>query len=270
MTDSHAAPLYDNIGVNYDATRRADPYLTERLAHHLGLQGGRRYLDIACGTGNYTSALAASGGYWYGLDLSMGMLRSARSKGSGLRLVRGDAAAMPFPDRNFDGAVCTMALHHLPHLAPVFREAFRVLRGGRLVIFSSTCEQMINYWLNEYFPIAMARSTEQMPSIATVSGALEQTGFLVEEVELYEVQPDLQDLFLYAGKHKPELYLDETVRRGISTFSSLADPVELENGCARLRRDVESGYINEVIESYRSGEGDYLFIVASRPEAVQQ
>ena len=267
MTDSHAAPLYDNIGVNYDATRHADPYLAGRLVHHLALRDQGLYLDIACGTGNYTSALSASGGTWYGLDLSLGMLRTALRKDSSLHLVRGDAAAMPFPDRSFDGAVCTMALHHLPHLEPVFSEALRVLQRGNLVIFASSRDQVATYWLNEYFPVAMAISTEQMPSTASVLDALEQTGFLVEEVELYEVQPDLQDLFLYAGKYKPELYLDETIRRGMSTFSTLIDPVELENGCARLQRDVESGHINEVIETYRSDEGDYLFIVASRREA---
>ena len=265
MSNSPSEPLYDNIGVHYDSTRRADPYLTERLAHHIGLQSGRSYLDIACGTGNYTSVLAAAGGSWHGLDVSMGMLGTARRKDGSLRLVRGDAAAMPFTDRSFDGIVCTMALHHLPHLEPVFSEALRVLRLGNLVIFASTRDQVATYWLNEYFPVAMAQSTEQMPTTASVLDALEQAGFLVEEVELYEVQPDLQDLFLYAGKHKPEFYLDETVRRGMSTFSTLIDPVELETGCARLRQDVESGHINEVIESYLSDEGDYLFVVASRP-----
>lgn len=265
MSSSDATPLYDSIGVNYDATRRADPYLTERLAHHIDLQGVRRYLDIACGTGNYTSVLAASGGSWHGLDLSMGMLRTARRKDDSLRLVRCDAAAMPFSDRSFDGIVCTMALHHLPQLEPVFSEALRVLDRGNLVIFTGTRDQVATYWLYEYFPVAMAQSTEQMPTTASVTDALEQAGFLVKEVELYEVQPDLQDLFLYAGKRKPQLYLDETVRRGMSTFSTLIDPVELETGCARLRQDVDSGHINEVIESYLSDKGDYLFVVASRP-----
>ena len=128
------------------------------------------------------------------------------------------------PTCSFDGAVCTMALHHLPDLAPVFHETRRVLQAGRLVIFTSTCEQLAGYWLNEYFPVAMARSTEQMPSMAVVLRTLGEAGFTVDTVEPYGVRPDLQDLFLYAGKHRPELYLSETMRRGISTFSTLSDP----------------------------------------------
>lgn len=264
MFSSSAAPLYDSIGVNYDSTRRADPYLTERLARHVNQRGDGRYLDIACGTGNYTVVLSAVGGRWHGLDLSPGMLRTARRKSRHVRLVRGDAAVLPFRDGCFDGAVCTMALHHLPELAPVFREAFRVLRHGRLVIFTSTSDQMAGYWLNEYFPVAMARSTEQMPSMASVLAALADAGFTVDTVERYDVCPDLQDLFLYAGKHRPELYLSETVRRGISTFSSLIDQAELEEGCVRLQRDIESGAIKQVAEKYRNHGGDYAFIVATK------
>ncbi len=265
MSSSNAAPLYDNIGVNYDVTRRADPYLTERLARHVGLQNGRRYLDIACGTGNYTAQLAARGGCWYGLDLSSGMLRSARSKSRDIHLVWGDAAAFPFADLSFDGAACTMALHHLPDLMPVFCETHRVLRQGRLAIFTSTCEQLDNYWLNEYFPIAMERSAAQMPPTDSVLGALNESGFTLTHMENYYVRPDLQDLFLYAGKHRPELYLSDTIRRGISTFSTLADQAELEEGCARLQRDIESGSIRQVTEKYRNNGGDYVFIVASKP-----
>ncbi|CAI8007902.1 Demethylmenaquinone methyltransferase [Geodia barretti] len=264
MTDSHAVPLYDNIGVNYDATRQADPYLTARLAHHLGLKDQGQYLDIASGTGNYTTELAKLGGCWHGLDLSSGMLRLAGRKNSQICYLRGNSVALPFRDLSFDGAICTMALHHFARLLPVFCKANRVLRHGRLVIFTGTREQMAAYWLNEYFPIAMARSTAQMPTLESVLEALRDTGFSSVQAETYEVQPDLKDLFLYSGKHRPEIYLSDAVRRGISTFSTLADPEELESGCARLQQDIDSGKITEVAESFRHEGGDYVFVVASK------
>ena len=171
---------------------------------------------------------------------------------------------MPFRDNSFDGAICTMALHHLASLLPVFRETFRVIARGRLVIFTATAEQMRGYWLNEYFPVAMSRSTTQMPSLDVVLDSLTGAGFTLECTEKYDVLPDLQDLFLYAGKERPEFYLDEEMRRGISTFSTLSDPEELAAGCQRLSRDVASGRINEVAESYRNDGGDYIFVVAAR------
>jgi hypothetical protein len=60
------------------------------------------------------------------------------------------------------------------------------------------------------------------------------------------------------------MYLSESVRRGISTFASLADPFEVETGCQRLRADTQSGRIYQVIQGYRHDQGDYLFIVAAK------
>ena len=62
--------LYDQIADGYDTTRRADPTIVRRLAAYLALAPGRRYLDVGCGTGNYTAALAALGGVWHGVDSS--------------------------------------------------------------------------------------------------------------------------------------------------------------------------------------------------------
>jgi hypothetical protein len=44
------------------------------------------------------------------------------------------------------------------------------------------------------------------------------------------VPKDPIDLFLYAGKHKPSIYLDARVRGGIATFAALAEATEVETG----------------------------------------
>src|SRR5688500_1093227 len=67
-------PLYDRIGTHYDVTRRADPYLVERLSHHLGGEPTGTYLDLACGTGNYTVAVAHTGRRMHGIDQSQRMI----------------------------------------------------------------------------------------------------------------------------------------------------------------------------------------------------
>lgn len=46
--------IYNELGNNYDTTRKPDPEITATLAAHLQIETGGRYLDIACGTGNYT------------------------------------------------------------------------------------------------------------------------------------------------------------------------------------------------------------------------
>jgi SAM-dependent methyltransferase len=256
--------LYDRIGQGYDATRRADPAIVGRLIDYLGAEPAGTYLDVACGTGNYTAALAAAGIRICGLDRSARMLQAAREKRASLGWLIGDAVALPFRAGTFSGAVCTLALHHFRSLAPVFREVRRVLGRGRLVLFTGDAEQMRGYWLNEYFPVAMARSIEQMPAREQVVQALRDAGFGDVRTEPYVVAPDLQDRFLYSGKHRPEMYLDPRVRAGISTFSVLANPDEVEAGCQRLEADVQSGRIAEVMAAYRHDRGDYLFVVADR------
>lgn len=255
---------YDRIGIGYETTRRADPYITSRLLSLLDLQPGDRCLDVACGTGNYTTALAASGLRMVGVDLSEYMVSQARRKTPQIPWHLGDAAALPFADGSFDGALCTLAIHHFHDRPAAYRAMHRVLRGGRLVIFTASHAQIRGYWLNAYFPVALEKSMDQMPDVPVVAEGLRAAGFRSIVTESYAVRSDLQDFFLQSGKHRPEIYLDPRVRAGISTFALFGEPLEMETGCRRLADDIATGRINDVIASYENPHGDYMFLVAER------
>lgn len=264
MSLDSTTSLYDNIGQGYDTTRRADSYITSRLAQHLSIVNDGMYLDVACGTGNYTMTLASQGGRWHGIDQSGHMLQIAKQKSKTITWHQADVTAQPFSDGMFMGALCTLAIHHFGDLLKVFKEIYRVIAHGRIVIFTATPEQMYGYWLNEYFPHAMAKSIEQMPALDRVQKNLIEAGFQLILVEPYEIQMDLQDFFLYSGKFSPEIYLSESVRRGISTFTSLANAEEIKAGCKRLSADISSCRIADVMETYKHDKGDYLFVVAGK------
>ncbi len=204
-------------------------------------------MDIACGTGNYTAALAGQSGQWHGVDSSATMLRQALGKTQTVQWFLADAAGLPFGDGHFAGVTCVLAIHHFPSLEPIFREVHRVLDQGRFVIFTAGPEQLRGYWLNHYFPQAMSKSIQQMPDLDLVRSALTSAGFSRTDAETYSVRPDLEDLFLYSGKHKPKMYLSQEVRSGISTFANLAEPVEVARGCKRLAQDIRSGRIAQVV-----------------------
>jgi SAM-dependent methyltransferase len=257
-----AVALYDLIGEAYDATRRPEPAIALRLIHHLGKLRAGRCLDVACGTGNYTAALAKAGLRMYGLDHSWRMILAARRKQEGLPWLLGQVDSLPFLDGAFDAAVCTLAIHHFPSLTSAFSEVFRVIQPGRFVLFTATPEQMQGYWLNEYFPDAMAKSITQMPDLGQVFLELHRAGFSSVRTEPYKVAADPEDLFLYSGKHRPELYLDARVRAGISTFAALAEASEVQAGCERLAHDIQSGRIADVVSAYRNEGGDYIFVIA--------
>lgn len=257
-------PLYDHIGSAYDTTRQADPEITSRLRNHLQAPNGSKVLDIACGTGNYTTALENTNLHMTGCDISNEMLKQAKEKSKTIIWEEADVMKLPYKNNIFDGVTCTLSIHHFGSLLTPFQEAYRVLNKGRFVVFTSSPEQMNNYWLKEYFPNAIKKSAEQMPDINDVCNTLREVGFNVVGCETFLIQPNLKDFFLYSGKYKPEIYLDEKVRSGISTFTNLASKKEVEEGCKRIKKDVETKKIEDVLNKYSSYLGDYVYVVAEK------
>lgn len=255
---------YDQIADGYDATRRADPFLVSSLSRHLGIEPQGRYLDVGCGTGNYTVALAKQGGVWHGVDCSLAMLDAARRKNPSVRWQIAQAARLPFCGYTFSGVICTLAIHNFGDLTAPFQSIHRVMAEGPFVILTSTSEQVSRYWLHEYFPLALRNVVDQMHRHDSIYAALGTAGFERVESEPYDIREDLQDLFLYSGKNRPVLYLDATVRARISGLSRWADAAEIEKGCHRLESDIRSGRIDEVRKKFEHDGGDYLFMIAHK------
>lgn len=256
---------YDSIGKGYNTTRKADPWITGRLSLLLNARSGGKYLDIGCGTGNYTIALAGSGLTFFGVDPSQRMMDEAKAGESSVQWKQGSAESIPFGNRFFDGAIATLTMHHWTGMEAAFAELVRVMKPqARLVVFTSTPDQMKGYWLNEYFPVMLHDSIAQMPSQERITEALRSTAFVVEKTEKYFVRPDLEDGFLYIGKTDPERYFDENIRKGISSFAALAHQQEVNTGLMKLRSDMETGNFESVRAKYENDRGDYLFLVLKK------
>ncbi len=256
---------YDDIGVNYNATRKADDYLVKRLLANLNPKSNGLYLDIGCGTGNYTSKLQEEGFNFIGVDPSKEMLEKAKLQNPNIDWKIGHAEYLNLNSESIDGIIGSLTIHHWKDLEKGFKELHRVLRNdGNLVIFTSTPKQMTGYWLNHYFPKMMKDSMLQMPSLKIIKNIMNQTGFASIKTELYSIKPDLKDFFLYNGKHNPNLYLNSKVRHGISSFSSLANTEEIEAGLNQLKKDIATQKIDDIIKSYENNLGDYLFIIATK------
>lgn len=254
---------YNNIGVNYNQTRKADPYLTSQLLKHLNPNKDGLYLDIGCGTGNYTNEFQKRDFNFIGIDPSIEMLQKAQAQNKNIQWKIGTAEKTDLAQQSIDGIIGTLTIHHWTNLARAFSELAYVLKpNGKIVIFTSTPQQMKGYWLNHYFPKMLEDSMVQMPTFEEVKDAMNLAGLKISSTEIYNIQPDLQDQFLYCGKQNPELYFDESIRHGISSFSALANKNEVENGLRKLRADIDNGKIDEVIGSYENNLGDYLYIIA--------
>jgi ubiquinone/menaquinone biosynthesis C-methylase UbiE len=101
--------------------------------------GGRRVLEVGCGSGNISLALARRGARLVGLDVSGPMLAAAqhkaRQQGLSLTWIRGLAGSLPFAEKSFDGVISILALDFISDRPGALREMVRVLRpGGFLVL----------------------------------------------------------------------------------------------------------------------------------------
>ncbi len=128
------APYYDDLvgGKDYRLESRA----LESLARRLGRSRGRAWLDVACGTGSHLSFLRRQYAVT-GIDVSREMLRVARRRLPGIRLILGDMRSFRL-DETFDVVSCLFsAIGHLTaerELAATFANFARHLKPGGVAI----------------------------------------------------------------------------------------------------------------------------------------
>lgn len=256
--------IYNTIGKSYDTTRKPDPYIVSTLLRLLDPEKNGCYLDVACGSGNYTNALFQNVINIEGIDISEEMLCKARAKNPKISWHLGDAKNLPFANDSFDGALCTLATHHMGNFEDAFKEVYRVMKKGKFVILTATPEQMKNYWLCHYFPIMMKDAAMRMSNFSRVEKAYADAGFINIKQEPFFVTKKLTDLFLHSGKYRPEMYLDPMVRAGISSFHVSTNGEETKQGLESLEVDIKSEKINEIIQQYESNIGEYLFVVGEK------
>jgi ubiquinone/menaquinone biosynthesis C-methylase UbiE len=110
--------------------------LAATVAAFVLARGDERALDVGCGTGALTIALAPQVAEVVGLDRVPELLALARERApANARFVEGDATTLPFADGSFDLAGTLRTLHHVHRPELVVAELARVVRpGGRVLV----------------------------------------------------------------------------------------------------------------------------------------
>lgn len=175
------AGMFDGVAKRYDLTNAvlsagAAPLWRVATVKAIDPKPGERVLDVACGTGTSTAAIAKRGAKAIGLDFSKGMIEEARRRHPSLEFIDGDAQALPFGDDEFDAVTVSFGLRNFedPHLA--LTELHRVLKpGGRIVVteFSTPPVPIVKAtytgYLRRVLP-AIAKRTSSNPEAYTYLG----------------------------------------------------------------------------------------------------
>ncbi len=115
------------------------PYYAARLRFLLEhVPPGARVLDVGCGEGRFTSALARAGRPAVGIDVAREPLRRAWARDGALdvRLV-GAAGPWPLEDCGFDAVWAGEVIEHVLDTAGWLSEVRRVLRSGGAIVLST-------------------------------------------------------------------------------------------------------------------------------------
>ena len=221
--------LYDAIGTTYSATRRTEPRIAAQVWAALG--DARTVLNVGAGTGSYeppdreVTAVEPSA-----------VMRAQRPEGAA-PCVAATAESLPFEDHSFDAAMAFATVHHWQDPIAGLREMQRVAR--RVVVF--TCENTDRSWRRRFW---LTRDYLQEVASSRVGLATELARALGARMEPVLVPWDCADGFFEAFWRRPEAYLDERVRRGVSVWAGVGPDAE-ERAVRSLREDLASGRWHE-------------------------
>jgi SAM-dependent methyltransferase len=191
---------------------------------------GRRVLDVGCGTGRLSNALAEREAcrVW-GVDSSPEMLEVARGQArSGVTRFRlAEAEALPFRPGWFERVVMRLVVH-LVDRRLALAEARRVLgAGGRLTIATFEPSHFDRFWLNAFFPSLEAIDRARFPTPETLHDGLARAGFA--DVRTTSLRQH--------GALDRETALEKIRGRHISTFDLLGED-EYRAGLERAEHEL--------------------------------
>jgi ubiquinone/menaquinone biosynthesis C-methylase UbiE len=180
----HKAALYDlMVGLMTFGRERG---FRDNLVQLADLRPGEAVLDVGCGTGSLAiAAKRAVGptGMACGIDASPEMLARAEKKAgkAGVAVVFKQAAAqaLPFPDRQFDAALSTVMLHHLPRSGrqQCLREIERVLKShGRLLVVDFGSAELPGHIFPAFHRHGYVRFEDVLELLKSVGFRIERSG----------------------------------------------------------------------------------------------
>ncbi len=174
--------FFNNFAANWDATRRTNPQILEKLLRMAKLPKGAEVLDVGSGTGvllPYLAQAIGSTGKITAIDFSEKMLAKAQEKFAHIENVNfivGDVLETNFPAESFDVITC---LNFYPHLHTRKQEFIAKMinslrAGGSLIIMHDISRAKVNSIHRSCLEV----SEHRLPEAVKVGEQLQLAGYL--------------------------------------------------------------------------------------------
>ena len=130
--------LVDAIWEALPADAEPEGFAARRAFLLANVAPGERVLDLGCGAGQFSAALAQAGAQTVGVDVAAEALRRAaqRVPGLDLRLWR-DGEPLPLDDSSADTVWAGEVIEHVVDVAPWLSEVRRVLRPHGMLLLTT-------------------------------------------------------------------------------------------------------------------------------------
>lgn len=247
----------ERFGARAEGYRESAPHASgpdlELLLSWLAPEPGERALDVACGGGHVSLALARTGVDVDACDLTPEMLTAASAlleeNDCTATFTVADAEALPYADATFDIVTCRIAAHHFPDAQAFFEQVARVLKpGGRFGFQDQTLPpEPTSAVLTDVFERTRDVSHNRSYSIDGWVTLVGRAGLAVEHTEIV---------------NKPHDFAEWTARQG-------CDEACIEELCqlmaeapSGMRRWLEPVYENHRLVAFRNR---HLVLLARRP-----
>jgi ubiquinone/menaquinone biosynthesis C-methylase UbiE len=249
---------YGQIAEVYDEVRRSDlPHIAwwvAKIAAEGKLGKGKKLIELGCGTGRWTIALAErTGCEAVGLDRSPEMLAKAREKDrEGLvRWMEGDCERLTVERESYDCALMVLMMHHLEDHLGTFRGVLKTLKpGGVLLIRQGTLEDVLTDPIHRFFPEVVTIDRKRTPFRAEIEYWLTRAGFDPVRVEI-----------LKQHTYATNMRMLEEIQKKVASALRLIDDEAYQAGLARL-----TAHLRRHTDDPSLRDSQFTLFVGRKPE----
>jgi ubiquinone/menaquinone biosynthesis C-methylase UbiE len=202
-SDATLRVIREEFAQQADAMSRAPAFTDDRAVEPfvrlLGAPLPSPILDLACGPGIVSAALARAGAEVTGLDATPAMLDAARTRCAAQSVTvtfhEGNAEALPFADATFSAAVTRLSIHHFAEPSAVLAELRRVLASGAALVVGDIVSSSLPQEAALHNALEHLRDPSHQRCLTEheLVAAIEAAGFAIEAIESFENPKDFED-----------------------------------------------------------------------------